>query len=58
MVLVIVKYITQKKSYFSFKTKNIEIKENGDLIKAYNGKAVSKDGILKFLQIILNTSKN
>ena len=31
-------------SYFSFKTQNIDIKDNGDLIEAYSGKAVSKDG--------------
>ena len=31
-------------NYFSFKTQNIDIKDNGNLIKAYNGKAVSKDG--------------
>jgi LPS-assembly protein len=29
---------------FNFKTKNIEILENGQLIKAYNGKAISTDG--------------
>ncbi len=31
-------------SYFSFKTQNIDIKNNGNLIEAYGGKAVSKDG--------------
>ena len=44
MVLVIVSPAYSEENYFSFKTKNIEIKDNGDLIKAYNGKAVSKDG--------------
>ena len=44
IVLVIVSPAYSKENYFSFKTKNIEIKENGDLINAYNGKAVSKDG--------------
>ncbi len=31
-------------NYFIFKTQNIEINDNGELIKAYNGKAVSKNG--------------
>ena len=30
--------------YFNFKTKNIEIIDNGNLINASNGKAVSEDG--------------
>ena len=30
--------------YFNFKTKNIEITNNGNLINASDGKAVSEDG--------------
>ena len=30
--------------YFNFKTKNIEITDNGNLINASDGKAVSEDG--------------
>ncbi len=31
-------------NYFIFKTQNIEIKDSGNLIEAYDGKVVSKDG--------------
>ena len=31
-------------NYFNFETQNIEIKEDGNLINAYFGKAVDKDG--------------
>ena len=31
-------------NYFSFETQNIEIKNGGNLINAYFGKAIDKDG--------------
>ena len=36
-------------NYFNFKTQNIEIIDNGKLINAYNGKAISKDGEFEIL---------
>ncbi len=35
--------------FFSFETKNIEITDNGNIISANNGKAISKDGNLEIL---------
>ena len=32
-------------NYFNFETQNIEIKEDGNLINAYFGKAIDKDGV-------------
>ena len=34
---------------FSFKTKKIEINENGNFINAYQGEAISKDGDLRII---------
>ena len=39
---------------FTFQTKKIEINEKGNFVKAYQGKAISKDGELE----IIIASKN